>query len=116
MAVAGGSLVVLMIGLLRSRFARHVLVPALTAVALATAIGLSVWIWEPGDSRPIIAGALAVDPLALGISVLIYISGIVDGAALAAGGRRARGRARRVLRAAAGLGRAAWSCSRRPRA
>ncbi len=77
MAVLGGSLVVLMIGLLRSRFARHVLVPVLTAVALATAIGLSVWIWEPGDSRPIIAGALAVDPLALGISVLIYISGIV---------------------------------------
>jgi NADH-quinone oxidoreductase subunit N len=77
MAVLGGSLVVLMIGLLRSRFARQVLVPVLTAVALATAIGLSVWIWEPGDSKPIIAGALAVDPLALGISVLIYISGIV---------------------------------------
>ena len=35
-----------------------------------------MWIWEPGDSKPIIEGALAVDPLALGISVLVYIAGI----------------------------------------
>jgi NADH-quinone oxidoreductase subunit N len=76
MAVLGGSLIVLMVGLLRSRFARVVVVPLLTAATLLTAIGLSVWIWEPGDSEPIIEGALAVDPLALGISVLVYIAGI----------------------------------------
>ncbi len=76
MAVLGGSLIVLMVGLFRSRFARESLVPFLTVATLLTAIGLSVWIWEPGDSDPIIVGALAVDPLALGISVLIYIAGI----------------------------------------
>ena len=52
LAVVGGSIVVLMVGLLRSRFARETLVPALTALALLTAIGLSIWIWEPGDSEP----------------------------------------------------------------
>ena len=56
--------------------ARDASVPVLTAATLLTAIGLSVWIWEPGDSKPIIEGALAVDPLALGISVLVYIAGI----------------------------------------
>jgi len=76
MAVLGGSLIVLMVGLLRSRFARETIVPLLTAATLLTAIGLSVWIWEPGDSEPIIEGALAVDPLSLGISVLVYIAGI----------------------------------------
>ncbi len=76
MAVLGGSLIVLMVGLLRSRFARETIVPLLTAATLFTAIGLSVWIWEPGDSEPIIEGALAVDPLSLGISVLVYIAGI----------------------------------------
>ncbi|HEU0023336.1 MAG TPA: NADH-quinone oxidoreductase subunit N [Thermoleophilaceae bacterium] len=77
MAVLGGSVAVLMVGLLRSRYAREVLVPWLTAVSLLAAIGLSVWIWEPGDTAPIIEGALAVDTLALGTSVLIYIAGLV---------------------------------------
>jgi NADH-quinone oxidoreductase subunit N len=76
LAVAGGSLVVLMVGLLRSRTARKVVVPLLSAVSLLTAIGLSVWIWEPGDRAPIIEGALAVDTLALGTSVLVYVAGL----------------------------------------
>lgn len=76
-ATAGGSIVVLMVGLLRARFARHVLVPLLTVVSLATAIGLTIWIWEPGDSAPIIEGALQVDTLALGLSVLFFAAGIV---------------------------------------
>jgi NADH-quinone oxidoreductase subunit N len=77
MALVGGSLIVLMVGLLRHRFARHTLVPALTAVSLLTAIGLTIWIWEPGDLAPILEGALAVDTLALGLSMLFYVAGLV---------------------------------------
>ena len=43
------------------------LVPALTAISLLAAIGLTIWIWEPGDVEPIIEGALTVDTLALGV-------------------------------------------------
>jgi NADH-quinone oxidoreductase subunit N len=77
MALVGGSIVVLMAGLLRSRFVRHALVPALTAATLLTAIGLSIWVWEPGEQRPIIEGALTVDTLAVGLSMLFYVAGLV---------------------------------------
>jgi len=77
LALAGGSIVVLMVGLLRSPFVRRVLVPVLGAVALITAIGLTIWIWEPGDREPIIQGALSMDALALGTSMLFYVAGLV---------------------------------------
>jgi NADH-quinone oxidoreductase subunit N len=77
LAVLGGSIVVLMVGLFSSRYVRQVIVPLLTVASLLTAIGLTVWIWEPGDTKPIIQGALAVDALSLGISVLVFIAGIV---------------------------------------
>jgi NADH-quinone oxidoreductase subunit N len=77
MALVGGSIVVLMVGLLPSRFVRHALVPALTAATLLTAIGLTIWIWEPGEQQPIIEGSLTVDTLALGLSMLFYVAGLV---------------------------------------
>jgi NADH-quinone oxidoreductase subunit N len=77
MALVGGSIVVLMVGLLRARFVRHALVPALTAATLITAIGLTIWIWEPGEQQPIIEGSLTVDTLALGLSMLFYVAGLV---------------------------------------
>ncbi len=76
MATAAGAVVVLMVGLLPQRFARAVLVPLLTAVALLTAIGLSIWIWEPGNRPTIIRGALGVDTLSIGMSMLFYVSGL----------------------------------------
>src|SRR5215210_5641160 len=76
LATAGGSIVVLCVGLLPQRFARAVAVPALTALSLLAALGLSIWIWEPGDTAPIIEGALGVDTLSLGISILFYVSGL----------------------------------------
>ena len=76
-ALAGGSVIVLMVGLLRSLFVRRAIVPALTAIALFTAIGLSIWIWEPGNRDPIMEGALSVDALSLGISMLFYVAGLV---------------------------------------
>jgi NADH-quinone oxidoreductase subunit N len=77
MATVGGSIVVLMVGLLRGRMVQTVVVPALTAVALLAAIGLTIWIWEPGDTPTIIEGALEVDTLALGLSMLFYVAGLV---------------------------------------
>ena len=44
-ALAGGSVIVLMVGLLRSFFVRRAVVPVLTAIVLLTAIGLTIWIW-----------------------------------------------------------------------
>jgi NADH-quinone oxidoreductase subunit N len=75
-AITGGSLVVILISLLRSRWVHRVLIPVLTIVALGAAIGLSIWNWEPGDAKPIIEGALEIDTLSLGISILCYIAGI----------------------------------------
>src|SRR5215208_4193218 len=76
-ALAGGSVIVLMVGLLSSRFVRSAVVPILTAAALLTAIGLSIWVWEPGNRDPILQGALGVDALSLGLSMLFYVAGLV---------------------------------------
>ena len=48
----------------------------LAAVSLLTAIGLSIWIWEPGDQAPTVVGALTADTLAVGVSVLFYVAGL----------------------------------------
>jgi NADH-quinone oxidoreductase subunit N len=77
MALIGGSIVVLMVGLLRSRVVRHEVVPALTAISLFTAIGLTIWVWDPGEQVPIIEGSLTVDTLALGVSMLFYVAALV---------------------------------------
>jgi NADH-quinone oxidoreductase subunit N len=75
-AVVAGSVVVLMVGLLRGNTIHRLVVPALTVASLLTAIGLSLWVWEPGQRTPIVSGALSIDTLALGLSMLFYISGI----------------------------------------
>jgi NADH-quinone oxidoreductase subunit N len=77
MATVGGSIVVLMVGLLRGRFVQTLLVPILTAVSLLTAMGLTIWIWDPGVQQPIVEGSLTVDTLALGIAMLVYVAGLV---------------------------------------
>ena len=76
LALAGGSVVVLLVGMLRSFFVRSAVVPVLAAIALLTAIGLTIWIWEPGNRDPIVQGALGVDALSLGISMLLYVAGL----------------------------------------
>jgi NADH-quinone oxidoreductase subunit N len=75
-AVAGGSIVVLMASLFRARFVHRTLIPALTVITLGAAIGLSIWNWEPGDTKPIVEGALSIDTLSLGISIVCYVAGI----------------------------------------
>jgi NADH-quinone oxidoreductase subunit N len=76
-AAGGGSIVVLMAGLIRGRAVQRVLVPLLTVAALAAVIVLAVVSWQPGHVRPTIAGALSVDALGLAISVICAAAGIV---------------------------------------
>jgi NADH-quinone oxidoreductase subunit N len=75
-AVLGGSVIVLLAGLLRGRRYQQSVPAVLTIASLLAALGLTIWIWEPGDTRPIVAGALSVDALTLGMSVLLYVAGI----------------------------------------
>jgi NADH-quinone oxidoreductase subunit N len=77
MATVGGSIVVLMVGLLRGRLVQHYLVPALTNISLLTAIGLTIWVWDPGVKQPILEGSLTVDTLALSVAMLVYVAGLV---------------------------------------
>jgi NADH-quinone oxidoreductase subunit N len=74
-AVAGGSIVVILVSLFRARWIQRVALPALTIIALGAAIGLSIWNWKTG-TKTIVEGALSVDTLALSISILCYVSGI----------------------------------------
>ena len=76
LAILGGSIVVLMVGLVRGRAVQRLVVPVLTAAALLAAIGLSIWIWEPGNQKPILVGALSMDTLAVGLSILFYVAGL----------------------------------------
>jgi NADH-quinone oxidoreductase subunit N len=71
-ALAGGGVIVLMVGLLRSTVVRRGVVPGLTLATLATALGLTIWQW--GERKSIISGALAVDDLAMFLN-LVFIAG-----------------------------------------
>jgi NADH-quinone oxidoreductase subunit N len=72
LATLGGSVVVLLVGLLRSRVVRETVVPLLTLVALAAGLGLTIWQW--GENTSIISAALRVDDLALGINLVFLVA------------------------------------------
>ena len=74
-ALVSGSCVVLLAGLFSGRFAQRVLTPALTLVALGAATGLSIWNWD--EDKRIIEGALAIDNLTLGMSLLFFAAGML---------------------------------------
>jgi NADH-quinone oxidoreductase subunit N len=74
-ALVGGSVVVLLVGLLRSRFAREELVPALTLLTLAATLGLTIWQWS--DHVAAVSGALAIDSLSLALTLLFTVAGFV---------------------------------------
>jgi NADH-quinone oxidoreductase subunit N len=73
-ALLGGATIVLLAGLLRSRAAREAGVPVLSIVAFAAALGLSVWQW--GEHKSLLEGALRVDELALAATVIFCVAGI----------------------------------------
>jgi NADH-quinone oxidoreductase subunit N len=73
MALAGGACVVLMVGLLRSRFARQVVTPLLALVALAVTAGLCVWQWDVNTE--IVERALVIDDLTLALTMVFVAAG-----------------------------------------
>jgi NADH-quinone oxidoreductase subunit N len=73
-ALVVGAVVVLIVGLLRSPFVRQQIVPALTIVCLGATIGLTIWQWHA--DTPVISGALAVDNLALIMTLIFATAGI----------------------------------------
>jgi NADH-quinone oxidoreductase subunit N len=75
-ATLGGSILVLLAGLLPGRAAQRELVPPLAAVSLVVAIILTALNWDPGDTKPIISGALSIDTLALLMSLIFYFAGL----------------------------------------
>src|SRR5437588_11344205 len=74
LAFAAGGLIVLVVGLLRPRAIRHWVVPVLSIVAFAAAIGLAIWRFHHPAS--IISGALRIDDLALELDMLFATAGI----------------------------------------
>ncbi|MFA4927459.1 MAG: NADH-quinone oxidoreductase subunit N [Patulibacter sp.] len=75
LALLGGSVVVLMVGLMRSRAARHGIVPALTLAFFAAAIGLAIWQWD--ERGTLMSEALALDPLYLFGIVGVAVAGVM---------------------------------------
>jgi NADH-quinone oxidoreductase subunit N len=73
-ALLAGSVIVLLLGLLRSRAVRHQLVPVVTLITLVTTIGLTIWQWH--DNKSVIAGALSVDGLSLTLTLVIAGAGV----------------------------------------
>jgi NADH-quinone oxidoreductase subunit N len=72
-ALAGGACVVLLVGLLRSGFARRHVTAGLTLVTLAATAGLGVWQW--GVNTEIIEATLAIDDLTLALTMLFVVGG-----------------------------------------
>ncbi|MFI5009307.1 MAG: NADH-quinone oxidoreductase subunit N [Solirubrobacterales bacterium] len=68
-ALLGGAIVVLLVGLLGSRWVRATLVPLLSLATLAAALGLTIWQW--GAQKSIVAGALRIDDLSLVLNMIL---------------------------------------------
>jgi NADH-quinone oxidoreductase subunit N len=72
-ALLGGAVVVLLVGLLGPRSIREHVVPALALVALGAAAGLAIWQWNAEKS--ILSGALAIDDLSLVLDLILVAGG-----------------------------------------
>ncbi|HUN79008.1 MAG TPA: NADH-quinone oxidoreductase subunit N [Solirubrobacteraceae bacterium] len=72
-ALLGGAVVVLLIGLLGPRRIREHVVPACALIALGATAGLTIWQW--GSQKSIVSGALAVDYLSLVLNLLLVAGG-----------------------------------------
>jgi NADH-quinone oxidoreductase subunit N len=72
-ALLGGASVVLLVGLLGSRWVRAQLVPALSLGSLGAGVGLTIWQWNAQKS--IVSGALRIDDLALLLNLILFAGG-----------------------------------------
>jgi NADH-quinone oxidoreductase subunit N len=74
MALFGGAIVVLLVGLLGSRWIREEVVPTLSLVALGAALGLTIWRWDTPES--VVSGALRIDRLSLTLNLILAVGGM----------------------------------------
>jgi NADH-quinone oxidoreductase subunit N len=74
LCLAGGGLVVLLVGLFRPAVVREKVVPGLAVIAFALTIAASIWRFHHPTS--IIAGALSIDDLSLELFMLFSVAGI----------------------------------------
>jgi NADH-quinone oxidoreductase subunit N len=74
LALLGGAVIVLLFGLIGSRWVRAQLVPALSLVALGAALGLTIWQWDAHKS--IVSGALRIDDLSLALNLILIAGGV----------------------------------------
>ena len=72
-ALLGGAVIVLLVGLVGPRRIREHVVPALSLVALAAAAGLTIWQW--GAEKSVVAGALRIDSLSLVLNLILVAGG-----------------------------------------
>jgi NADH-quinone oxidoreductase subunit N len=79
LALFGGSLVVLIAGLMRGRFVREQLVPFLTVATFGAAIGLGIWQWDEAKDLFVAKGsqgAMRLDDVTLMITFIVSTTGI----------------------------------------
>ena len=72
-ALLGAATLVLLIGLLRPRAVREVLVPVLALAGFLAAIGLGIW--QYGEQKDLVAGALRLDDLTIVLSFVFSAGG-----------------------------------------
>jgi NADH-quinone oxidoreductase subunit N len=73
-ALLGGAVVVLLVGLLGARWVREHVVPTLSLGALGAAGGLTIWQWNAQKS--IVSGALRIDDLSLVLNLTLIVGGM----------------------------------------
>lgn len=73
-ALIGGSILVLMLGLFRARPIREHLVPLAAVAAIGAALGLTIWQW--GETGDLVASAMRLDDLTLAMTGLFCVIGI----------------------------------------
>jgi len=73
-ALLGGAVVVLLVGLLRSRVVREQVVPLLTLLTLGVAVGVTIWQWN--DHVSVISDALRIDDLTLVMTMIFTAAGV----------------------------------------
>jgi NADH-quinone oxidoreductase subunit N len=73
-ALSGGGVLLLMLGLFRAPFIRQRILPGATVLVLLASIGLSIWRFHHPAS--IISGALRIDDLSLELDMLFAAAGI----------------------------------------
>ena len=73
LALLGAATLVLLIGLLRPRAVREVLVPLLALAGFLAAIGLGIW--QYGEQKNLVAGAMRLDDLTIVLSFVFCTGG-----------------------------------------